>query len=58
VFVFRVEDDGLHLRMCRDVFPADPNVQFYDEVFPEELFAGPEFSSATVGPYLVAARTS
>jgi galactan 5-O-arabinofuranosyltransferase len=57
-FVFRVEDDGLHLRMCRDVFPAHPNVQFYDVVFPEELFAGPEFTSATVGPYLVAARVS
>jgi galactan 5-O-arabinofuranosyltransferase len=58
VFVLRVEDDGLHLRMCRDVFPADPNVQFYDEVFAADLFDGPEFTSARVGSYLVATRAS
>ena len=58
VFVLRVEADGLHVTMCRERFPAQPNVEYYDEVFPAELFAGPEFSTATVGPYLVAARTS
>ena len=57
-FVLRVEDDGLHLRMCRDVFPADPNVQFYDEVFSADLFAGSGFTSATVGPYLVVTRAA
>ncbi|MBJ7452429.1 MAG: arabinofuranosyltransferase, partial [Blastococcus sp.] len=55
-FVFRVADDGLHLRLCRDVFPAAPNVEFYDVVFPVELFEGPEFATATVGDHLVAAR--
>ncbi|RBY80045.1 arabinofuranosyltransferase [Blastococcus sp. TF02-09] len=55
-FVLRVADDGLHVRLCRDVFPAAPNVEFYDVVFPAELFAGPEFATATVGDYLVASR--
>lgn len=55
-FVFRVAEDGLHVRLCRDVFPAAPNVEFYDVVFPAELFEGPEFETATVGDYLVASR--
>ena len=55
-FVLRVADDGLHVRLCRDVFPAAPNVEFYDVVFPAELFEGPEFDTATVGDYLVASR--
>ena len=54
--VVRVADDGLHLRLCRDAFPAAPNVEFYDVVFPAELFEGPEFDTATVGDYLVASR--
>ncbi|MDT0275123.1 arabinofuranosyltransferase [Blastococcus goldschmidtiae] len=55
-FVFRIEDDGLHLRLSRDTFPAAPNVEFYDVVFPAELFDGPEFDSVVVGEYLVAVR--
>jgi galactan 5-O-arabinofuranosyltransferase len=55
-FVFRVADDGLHVRLCRDVFPAAPNVEFYDVVFPAALFEGPEFETAAVGDYLVASR--
>lgn len=55
-FVLRIADDGLHVRLCRDVFPAAPNVEFYDVVFPAELFAGPEFETETVGDHLVASR--
>ena len=46
------------LVMSRDDFPADPNVRHYDEIFPADVFDGPEFASGTVGPYLVAARIS
>jgi galactan 5-O-arabinofuranosyltransferase len=56
VFVLRREPDGLHLRLGRDVFPASPNVEFFDLVFRADLFTPPTFDTATVGPYLVAAR--
>ncbi|WP_216870427.1 arabinofuranosyltransferase [Modestobacter excelsi] len=56
VFVLGVQPDGLHLRLCRDVFPADPNVQFFDVVFGADLFASPAFTTAEVGPYLIAVR--
>ena len=58
VFVLRIEDDGLHVRLSRPNFPAIEHVLYFDEVFPAELFEGPEFRSATVGPYLVASRVS
>ena len=44
--------------MSRPNFPATEHVLYYDEVFPAELFEGPEFRTARVGPYLVATRTS
>jgi galactan 5-O-arabinofuranosyltransferase len=56
VFVLGDQPDGLHLKLCRDAFPAKPNVDFFDVVFDAELFASPAFRTARVGPYLVAVR--
>jgi galactan 5-O-arabinofuranosyltransferase len=43
--------DGLHVRLGRDAFPADPNIVFDDVVFDPQAFAG--WSSEDVGPYTV-----
>jgi galactan 5-O-arabinofuranosyltransferase len=51
VFVLRREDDGLHVALNADVFPADPNVATTDVVFSPASFAG--WSSVDVGPYRV-----
>ena len=53
-FVLRIADDGLHLPMLVDRFPAEPNVGVYDIVFARSAFDG--FDTRTVGPYLVALR--
>jgi galactan 5-O-arabinofuranosyltransferase len=58
VFVLRQEADGLHLRLGRDAFPASPNVEFTDVVFAPAVFRSAGFSTADVGPYLVAVRRS
>jgi galactan 5-O-arabinofuranosyltransferase len=55
-FVFRRADDGLHLRLGSDAFPAAPNTSFADVVFDPALFAGPEFGRVDVGPFVVAVR--
>jgi galactan 5-O-arabinofuranosyltransferase len=55
--VLRRQADGYHLRLCRDIFPADPNVQFYDAVFDPSLFsAASGWTSRDVGPFVVVAR--
>jgi galactan 5-O-arabinofuranosyltransferase len=56
VFVLTRRADGLHLPLSRDVFPHEPNSVSYDVVFPENLFAAPQFSQRDVGPYTVVAR--
>lgn len=58
VFVLSRGDDGrLHLSQARDEFPREPNIAMYDVPFRPELFAGPEFRTRTVGPFLVAVRS-
>lgn len=55
VFVLRRKADGLHAVLSRDVFPASPNIEFYDVVFREGLFVGPQFDRRNVGPFVVIA---
>jgi galactan 5-O-arabinofuranosyltransferase len=54
--VLRREDDGLHLRLGSDTFPATPNTAFADVVFAPGLFTSPAFRSEDVGPFVVAVR--
>jgi len=54
VFVLRRQDDGLHLTLAADVFPADPNVALSDVVFQPSSFAG--WASTDVGPFTVLVR--
>jgi galactan 5-O-arabinofuranosyltransferase len=53
-FVLRRQDDGLHLRLGSDAFPAAPNTAFADVVFDPALFASPAFRTDEVGPFVVA----
>ena len=57
MFVLRRKADGLHAVLSRDVFPASPNIEFYDVVFREGLFVGPQFDRRNVGPFVVIARS-
>jgi galactan 5-O-arabinofuranosyltransferase len=57
VFVFRHESTRLVITTSRDVFPAQPNVEIDTVVFRAALFHDPRFTSRTVGPYTVIART-
>ncbi|WP_029432922.1 arabinofuranosyltransferase [Blastococcus sp. URHD0036] len=54
--VLRREDDGLHLRLGSDAFPAAPNTAFADVVFDPDLFTSPAFRTEDVGPFVVAVR--
>ncbi|WP_338051846.1 arabinofuranosyltransferase [Pseudonocardia acidicola] len=56
VFVLRPQDGTLHMTLSRDVFPRDPNVEFYDVQFAPAVFSGPIFTTRTVGPFVVAVR--
>lgn len=56
-FVFRRGSTGLTLSLSRDIYPANPNVQFYDVTFDAALFDGPAFSTTQVGPFTVISRT-
>ncbi len=55
-FVLRRADDGLHVPLGSDAFPASPNIAFTDVVFDPGLFSGPQFETADVGPFVVAVR--
>lgn len=57
VFVFMNRPGGLLLTITRDVFPAQPNVEVDTVMFRSALFKDPHFTSRTVGPYTVIART-
>lgn len=56
VFVLRRATDGLQMALSHDVFPRDPNVDFYDVTFPDRLFESPLFTRADVGPFAVVVR--
>lgn len=57
VFLFRYSADGYTLRLARDVYPNDPNVQRYTVTFPADLFTDPRFTVTEVGPFVVVVRT-
>ncbi|RJO77107.1 hypothetical protein D5S18_13135 [Nocardia panacis] len=50
-FLFRREGQTYTLRLARDVYPNDPNVQRYTVSFPAELFADPHFTATDIGPF-------
>ena len=56
VFVFKRHNDGLHLELSRNLFPAAADNQFYDMVFPALLFDSPSFVSRDAGPFTVVVR--
>ncbi|WP_199856519.1 arabinofuranosyltransferase [Nocardia suismassiliense] len=50
-FLFRRSDDAYTLRLAKDVYPNDPNVERYTVAFPKELFADPRFTTTDIGPF-------
>ncbi|WP_255219220.1 galactan 5-O-arabinofuranosyltransferase [Nocardia tenerifensis] len=50
-FLFRNSGDTYTLRLARDVYPNDPNVQRYTVAFPKDLFADPRFTITDIGPF-------
>ncbi|WP_194816757.1 galactan 5-O-arabinofuranosyltransferase [Nocardia sp. XZ_19_385] len=57
-FLFRRSGDNYTLRLARDVYPNDPNVERYQVAFPKTLFADPAFTTTDIGPFtLVTVRT-
>ncbi|WP_405159580.1 galactan 5-O-arabinofuranosyltransferase [Nocardia sp. NBC_01499] len=49
--LFRDSGDAYTLRLAKDVYPNDPNVQRYTVTFPKALFADPHFTSTDIGPF-------
>jgi galactan 5-O-arabinofuranosyltransferase len=56
VFLFRHSDDGYTLRLARDVYPNDPNVERYTVTFDPAAFADNRFQITTVGPFVLVVR--
>ncbi|MFC9893101.1 galactan 5-O-arabinofuranosyltransferase [Nocardia sp. NPDC127579] len=50
-FLFRSSGDNYTLRLARDVYPNDPNVERYTVSFPKSLFDDPAFTSTVIGPF-------
>nr|WP_324197546.1 galactan 5-O-arabinofuranosyltransferase [Nocardia abscessus] len=50
-FLFRRSGDAYTLRLAKDVYPNDPNVERYTVSFPKELFADPRFTTTDIGPF-------
>ncbi|WP_378743384.1 galactan 5-O-arabinofuranosyltransferase [Nocardia brasiliensis] len=50
-FLFRSSGDNYTLRLAKDVYPNDPNVQRYTVAFPKALFADPHFTTTEIGPF-------
>ncbi|MGY1982459.1 galactan 5-O-arabinofuranosyltransferase [Nocardia gipuzkoensis] len=50
-FLFRRSGDAYTLRLAKDVYPNDPNVERYSVSFPKELFADPRFTTTDIGPF-------
>ena len=57
VFVLRATADGYQIGLARDTFPAEPNVAWTTVTFDPALFEDPAFTTTTVGPFAVLART-
>lgn len=56
VFLFRHSDDGYTLRLARDVYPNDPNVERYTVTFNPKVFADNHFQVTAVGPFVLVVR--
>ncbi|GAA5047319.1 galactan 5-O-arabinofuranosyltransferase [Nocardia callitridis] len=50
-FLFRRTGDNYTLRLARDVYPNDPNVERYTVTFPKPLFDTPHFTTTDIGPF-------
>ncbi len=50
-FLFRRSGDAYTLRLAKDVYPNDPNVERYTVSFPKQLFADPRFTTTVIGPF-------
>ncbi|WP_425295838.1 galactan 5-O-arabinofuranosyltransferase [Nocardia abscessus] len=50
-FLFRRSGDAYTLRLAKDVYPNDPNVERYSVSFPKEVFADPRFTTTDIGPF-------
>ena len=59
VFVMRQgANDTYTLRLAQDVYPNQPNVRRYQVTLDSALFDDPRWSVSTVGPFVVAIRTT
>ena len=56
VFVFTRAKNGLQVTVTRNVFPAYPQIETTNVVFPTALFDSPGFVSRDVGPFTVVVR--
>ncbi|MGB3709815.1 arabinofuranosyltransferase [Gordonia sp. (in: high G+C Gram-positive bacteria)] len=56
VFLFRYSPDGYTLRLAKDVFPNDPNVQRYTVTFNPAAFDDPAFTVTEVGPFVLVVK--
>ena len=50
--------DTYTLRLAEDVYPNQPNVRRYQVALDAALFAHPQFSVSTIGPFVLAIRRS
>ncbi|WP_432494127.1 arabinofuranosyltransferase [Kineococcus auxinigenes] len=53
VLVLRRADDGYQVGLTRDIFPAEPNVDWTTTTFDPALFEDPAFTLTDVGPFVV-----
>lgn len=59
VFLMRRGADGTYtLRLAEDVYPNQPNVRRYTVDLDANLFAGPNFTVKTIGPFVLAVRNN
>ncbi len=49
--------DSYTLRLAEDVYPNQPNVRRYTVELPATLFAEPQFTVQTIGPFVLAIRS-
>ncbi|CAN5275528.1 galactan 5-O-arabinofuranosyltransferase [soil metagenome] len=50
--------DSYTLRLAEDVYPNQPNVRRYTVDLDKALFAGPDFTVKTIGPFVLAVRNA
>ncbi|AYF79369.1 hypothetical protein D7D52_25070 [Nocardia yunnanensis] len=55
-FLFRNSGDQYTLRLSRDVYPNDPNVQRFTVAFPKSLFDDAHYRITDIGPFTLVVR--